>query len=168
MRIVILAATLVLFAAPAVSQTLLLKGAAGQIVSITAAELAALPHIAVAVNEHGQPHAYEGVALSALMARVGVAADKPTRGAGLATVVRVTARDGYQVVLALAETDPATAKGRVIVADREAGRPLGDQQGPFRLVVEDDLRPARSARQVARIEVLDLATTAGAVAPHRP
>jgi hypothetical protein len=32
------------------------------------------------------------------------------------------------------------------------------EEGPFRLVIEDDLRPARSARQVERIEVINLST----------
>jgi hypothetical protein len=31
--------------------------------------------------------------------------------------------------------------------------------GPFRLVIEDDLRPARSARQIERIEAVNLSTT---------
>jgi hypothetical protein len=70
----------------------------------------------------------------------------------------VSARDGYQVVVSLAETDAVTRTARMIVADREAGAPLKSDDGPFRLVVEDDLRPARSARQVERIELLNLST----------
>jgi hypothetical protein len=96
--------------------------------------------------------------LGDVLARVGAPRGEAIKGPELATVVRFTARDGYQVVLDLAQTDPVTRASRVIVADREAGAPLKDD-GPFRLVIEDDLRPARSARQIEKIEVLRLSTT---------
>ena len=62
------------------------------------------------------------------------------------------------MVVSLAETDAVTRAAKMIVADREAGAPLKAEEGPFRLVIEDDLRPARSARQVERIEVINLST----------
>jgi hypothetical protein len=155
----ILAGALALATTQANAQTLKLEGQAGQHAVVTAAELAALPHETIKVVFHGQAHAFEGAPLAALLAKVGAPAGEAIKGRELATVVRVTARDGYQVVLGLAETDPGTRAGRVIVADREDGRPLGADDGPFRLVVSDDLRPARSARQVERLEVLNIATT---------
>jgi hypothetical protein len=146
----------VLAATPAAAQTLDVIGPAGQHAVFTAKEVAAMPHVRVAVNQHGQAHAYEGVPLAEIVAAVGAARGDAVKGPELATVIRVTAADGYQVVLGLAETDPGTRAGRVVIADREAGRPLPAQDGPFRLVVEGDLRPARSARQVEVIEVLPL------------
>lgn len=156
-------ATLVLIAglaaAPAaLAQSVALVGPDGQTATLTAAYLAALPQVAVSVTQHGQVHAYEGALLGPIVARVGAASGKAIHGAELATVIRVSAADGYQVVLGLAETDPATRAGRVILADRADGAPLKDG-GPFRLVVEDDLRPARSATQVVKIEVLRLSTS---------
>lgn len=79
------------------------------------------------------------------------------RGAALARYVVVTASDGYRAVLSLAEPDSATVRtapgGPVLLADRVDGRPPGTEDGPLRLVVPGDLRPARSVRGVARIEV---------------
>jgi hypothetical protein len=132
--------------------------------TITAAEFKAMPRVSAHVVQHDQPHDFEGVALSSVLARVGVDASKPMAGRDLAAAVRVTAADGYQVVIALPDIDPATHKALVIVADHEAGQPLKPEQGPYRLVVGDDIRPARSARQVTKIEVVDLATSSKAPA----
>jgi hypothetical protein len=78
-------------------------------------------------------------------------------GAALTDVLIVTARDGYQVVLSLAEIDPAMRRNaNVILADHDNGGEIGDADGPFRLAVDGDLRPARSARMVTRIEVRQL------------
>jgi len=135
-----------------------LVGPDGQAGELTSREAAALPHDAVTLEAHGRRTTYQGLALGTVVARVGAAQGKAIHGTELATVVRVTAADGYQVVLGLAETDPGTRPNRVILADRADGAPLGPEEGPFRLVVEGDLRPARSARNVVRIEVLRLST----------
>lgn len=127
--------------------------------TITAAQFASLPWASAHVTQHDQTHDFEGVALTRLLAPLGVDAAKPLQGRDLAAAIRVTAADGYQVVLALSEIDPATRKAPVLLADRDGGKPLDAANGPYRLVVADDIRPARSARQVTRIEVLDLATS---------
>jgi hypothetical protein len=147
-----------LAAGPAAAQTLSLSGEAGQHATLTAAQVAALPHVHVRVMQHGQPHAYDGVLLSDLLARVDAPHGEAIKGRELATVIRVSAHDGYQVVISLAETDGVTRAAKMIVADREAGAPLKAEEGPFRLVIEDDLRPARSARQIERIEVINLSS----------
>ena len=152
-------------AAPAAwAQGLALVGADGNIQTLSAADLAAMPHVVLTVKQHGQAHAFEGVLLGEVAARAGAAQGKAIHGPELATVIRVSAGDGYQVVLGLAETDPGTRADRVILADRADGAAL-KEDGPFRLVVEGDLRPARSARNVVKIEVLRLAT-GGPAAPH--
>ena len=142
-------------AGPAIAQTVTLKGSDGQSASLSAADLAALPQVKLIVTHHGKTSTFEGAPLADVVARVGAASGKAVRGPELATVVRVTAKDGYQVVFGLAETDPGTRKGRIILAARDAAGPLKDD-GPFRIVVEDDLRPARSARMVETIEVIRL------------
>ena len=124
----------------------------------TAAEINALPHETVRVSFHGAAHIYEGVPLGRLLADVGAPSGESMRGKALTLALRASASDGYHVVLSLAETDPAMRRARVIVADREAGAPLSREVGPLRLVVEGDLKPARSVRQLARLEILDLAT----------
>jgi hypothetical protein len=159
-RFAALALGAALFCGSAAAQTLTLLGEAGQRATLNAAEIAALPHVHLKVSQHGQPHAYDGVLLSDLLGKVGAPRGEGIKGRELATVVRITARDGYQVVVSLAETDAVTRAARMIVADREAGAPLKPEEGPFRLVVEDDLRPARSARQVEQIELVNLSTSA--------
>ena len=123
----------------------------GKTATLTAVQIAALPHVSVVIDQEGAKRTYEGVPVSRLLAEVG--APSGGMGAVLANAVVVTSRDGYAVVLSLAETDPATRKDRAILADRVDGRPLSERDGPYRLVVEGDLRASRFARQVASISV---------------
>jgi hypothetical protein len=141
----------------AAAKSLEVVGPDGQGATMTAADLAGLPRQQVKLDKRGKAATYEGPSLGAIAARIGAASGKAIHGAELATVIRVTGADGYQVVLGLAETDPATRREHVILADRADGAPLAGD-GPFRLVVGGDLRPARSARNVARIEILRLST----------
>jgi hypothetical protein len=50
---------------------------------------------------------------------------------------------GYRAVFALAESDPSFHAGEV-VADAMDGKPLDTGSGPFKLVITEDKRPARS------------------------
>ena len=153
-------------AGQAMAQTVALKGPDGQSASLSPADLAALPQVKLTVTHHGKTETFEGAPLADVVARVGAASGKAVRGPELATVIRVTARDGYQVVFGLAETDPGTRKGKIILAGRDASGPL-KEDGPFRIVVEDDLRPARSARMVETIEVVRLANAASVAGEHK-
>lgn len=155
----LIAASLGLGAA-AQAQTVAVTGPDGRVATQSRADLAAMPRQSVELDQHGKVSTYEGALLGDVVARVGAATGKAIHGPEMATVVRVTASDGYQVVLGLAETDPGTRRERVILADRAGGEPLA-ADGPFRLVAEGDLRPARSARNVERIEVLRMATPPG-------
>ncbi len=67
----------------------------------------------------------------------------------------VSAADGYQAVIALPETDPDFTDQTIILANKMDGEELPPNFGPYRLVVPQDKRPARSAMRVTRIEVLD-------------
>ena len=166
MRVLILASLGALaIVSSAMAEPLILEGR-GKIARVSAAQIAAMPHRQIQVNQHGREHLFSGVPLSALLAQVGVSLSQPLSGKDLASAVRVTARDGYQVVLSLSELDPATRSGDVLVADGDHGKPLAEAEGPLRLVVADDLRPARSARQITRIEVLELATSIKAAGAH--
>ena len=92
-----LAAALAVVAVPAVAQTLVLKGPTGQTVTLSKADIAALPHVGFTFDAHGQKHAYEGVLLIDLLARVGTPTGKALGGKALADAVRTTSADGYQV-----------------------------------------------------------------------
>lgn len=156
-----LVAFAVALASTARAQDLKLIGEAGQVVSLAPADIAALPHVALKVQVEGKAVAFGGAPLSSILARVGAPYGPALRGPALADVVIIKARDGYTVALALAETDPAFRKDQVILADSADGASLPDTAGPYRLVVEGDLRAARSARMVVSIEVRRLSAAAG-------
>lgn len=117
--------------------------------------LKALPHKTVTVhNPHtNADETYSGVELIDLLAGLGVPHGKALRGRALSEYVVATGSDGYKAVLALAEADPAFHPGEVIVADSMDGKPLDPKIGPFRLVVTEDKRPARSVHNLVSLEL---------------
>ncbi|MET0337139.1 MAG: hypothetical protein ABW063_05185 [Caulobacter sp.] len=138
---------------PALAQELKVQTSAGT-KAVTAAEIAKLPRLSLATQWHGQSANYEGPLLSdVLQLAGGVPLGETLRGPALANVVVADTSDGYRVALALAEVDPAMSTRRVIVADRKDGKPLPAQEAPFRLVVDGDKRPARSARNLISVKV---------------
>jgi DMSO/TMAO reductase YedYZ molybdopterin-dependent catalytic subunit len=145
-----------LIATPALAEDLRLTGPAGQSAALTAAEFAALPHVDLTVTLEGKTLAFQGVPLSVLVAKVGAPQGDTLRGKAMSDVVLVSAKDGYVVALALADTDAKMRKEQVILADRMNGAPLPDNAAPYRLVVEGDLRAARTARMVTAIAVRHL------------
>jgi hypothetical protein len=135
------------------SSSVALTGLDGQQSTLTLPELDALPRVKISANEHGTLHVFEGALLGDVLAKVGAPAGKAIHGAELADVVIVEARDGYKVALDLAGTDAAMRTARVILADRMDGSALDADKGPFQLVVEGDLRPARAVRMVSVIHI---------------
>jgi hypothetical protein len=135
--LLMLAALAALFASPAFAQSVALKG------------------------PDGQTATYEGPLLIDVLARVGTPTGKAIHGPEMADVILVSASDGYQVAFGLAEADPGTRANRMILADRMDGAAISATDGPFKVVVEGDLRPARSARMVTAISVIRLQTAAG-------
>ena len=156
-----LAFGLALILAPglAAAQDLALKGPAGQSVTVTPADLAAMPHVTLTLSVEGKTHTYEGVPLTALLAKVGAPSGKAIKGQELRDVVLVTGKDGYAAAITLAETDALVRKEQVILADKADGAPLPDTQAPYRLVIEGDQRGARMARMVTTIELRRLPLT---------
>jgi hypothetical protein len=138
------------------AQSLTLSGLAGEKALLSASDVAALPHQSVTLQLEAKSEACEGVPLSLILAKVGAPQGKALRGPELADVVEVGTADGYRVALALAETDPLMRGDKVFLADRCNGAGMAPSEGPFRLVVLGDGRPARSARQVTTITLLRL------------
>lgn len=148
----------VLVASGAAAQSIALTGLAGEKAQLTAADIAALPHQAVTLQLEGKTEACDGVPLSLILAKVGAPQGKALRGPEMADAILVGAADGYHVALALAEADPLMrGEDQIFLADRCSGGPMAPPEGPFRLVVVGDKRPARSARQVTSITLLRLA-----------
>ena len=114
---------------------------------------ASLPRAQVTATAHGKSLDCEGVELHALLQKAN-ALPAELRGPALASYVLVTARDDYRVVYALAEFDPSLGKNRAVLADRCDGQPLGEEDGPLRLVAPSEARPARWVRQVKSVTVV--------------
>jgi hypothetical protein len=121
--------------------------------TLTAAQLSALPRDSVRMRFHDGPeHLFTGPRLATLLRQAGVKVDS-LRGRGTAQYLLVEATDGYRSVFSLGEIADDIGAGRAILADRMDGAPLPASEGPFRMVVPGDRRPARSVRQVARVVV---------------
>lgn len=125
-----------------------------QTIPIDAATLATLPREAVTATAHGKTLQCEGVALPALLRAANALSPEPLRGGQLANYVLVTARDGYRAVFSLAELEPTLGNRKVLLVDRCDGQPLGDDDGPLRLIAPEESRPARWVRQVQSITVV--------------
>lgn len=122
---------------------------------LSANELKGMTRITVTFhNSHtNADETYAGVRLAELLAKVGAPLGDGLRGKALASYVVATGSDGYRSVLSLGEIDPAFHPGEVVVADTMDSKPLDAHNGPFKLVVTEDKRPARSVRNLVQIEM---------------
>src|SRR5262245_12104455 len=84
------------------------------------------------------------VALEDILRLAGVPLGQALRGQELTKYVVIEAADGYRVVFALAELDPAFRDHLVLLADRQDGQSVPEKDGPLRLIVPD--RPAGCGR----------------------
>ncbi len=138
------------------STTLTLQGLAGKTLTLTAPDLAALPHQSVTVtNGHSKTQeTYSGVPLSNLLAKVGVPHGPDIKGPLFLLGVIAEGTDGYRVLFSLTEIDPALHTGDILVADSLDGKPLL-ADGAFKLVASEDRRPARWVRNLKSISLIN-------------
>lgn len=123
-------------------------------ITVSSETLTGLPHVKAEAKEHENPTAtYEGVTLGSILERAGIPRGEKLRGSALRAIVVVTATDGYQVVFTLAETDPAFTDRLIILADKKDGKPLPEKEGPYRIIVPTEKRPARWIRNVKTIAI---------------
>ena len=141
---------------PSAATTLEIKGDIEKPLSLSIEDLRAMPRKTVKVtNPHeGKEETYEGVLLSDLLKRAGVASGKDLRGTALATYILAEASDGYRVVFSIGEIDPDLHDSEIIVADTMDGGAMGGNIGPLRLVVPHDKRPARWVRMLRSVSVV--------------
>jgi hypothetical protein len=157
----LLTLTLVLAAAPRPARAdapglRLVYGA--KVVTLTAEDIAALPHQTITtVDGHDhKSHAYSGIPVRDLLARVGVSYGDKMKGGQLRLAVIVRSSDGYVITYAAAEFDAAYRPTTILLVDGEDGAKESPNVGPFRLVAPGDTRPARWARMVTSLEVVAL------------
>jgi len=121
---------------------------------LSPATLAGLPRREASVTDmHGGPATYSGVELGAVLARAGVPQGEALRGRDLAAYAVVIASDGYRVVFALPELDPAFTDRLVLLADQRNGQALPASLAPFRIVIPAEKRQARWIRNAVEIDV---------------
>jgi len=142
-------------AAPGTANLLTITAGPGERGVFTPATLKEYPHQTVTIFNHhtNKNETYSGVPLMDLLAHLGVPHGKDLMGKVLADYVVATGSDGYRSVVALGEIDPDFHPGTVLIADTLDGKPLDAKTGPFRLVVTEDKKPARSVRNLVSIEV---------------
>ena len=140
-------------AARAAPTVVVVTGEDGRSLSFGVQDVDALPQASATISHEGKTYGFRGALLYEVLKKAGAPLDAAMRGPALSDVVIVTAADGYMVTLALSDLEPSIRPVKVILADATAdGSPLG-ADGPFRLVIDGDLKPARSERNVVAMEV---------------
>jgi DMSO/TMAO reductase YedYZ molybdopterin-dependent catalytic subunit len=131
------------------------QGLVDKPLGLSAADLAGMPRQTVEARDHdGKLARFTGVTLTEVLKAAGAPLGEKLRGTQLSKFVLVEAADGYRVVFALPELEPAFTDEIVLVADRRDGQPLSAAEGPLRLVVPGEKRQARWVRQVKTLKVL--------------
>jgi DMSO/TMAO reductase YedYZ molybdopterin-dependent catalytic subunit len=104
-------------------------------------------------DKDGKDHTYSGVLLSDLLQKAGVTMGPELKGENLTKYLLVDASDGYQVTFALAELDKSYTDRMIILANQVDGKPLPPADGPFRIIVQDEKKPARCIKQVIGFKI---------------
>ncbi|MDO7886194.1 molybdopterin-dependent oxidoreductase [Hymenobacter cheonanensis] len=139
----------------AAAATLRLEGLVATPRTLSAAEIAALPHREQATTDKdGKKHVYRGVALRDVLHLAGAPEGKAIHGPVLAEAVLASAADGYQAVFALPEIDADFSPQTILLADLRDGQPLPAHDGPYQLIVPLEKKPARWVRQVTALRVV--------------
>lgn len=144
---------LTLQAALASCQQLTIQTESGKTTVLTRADIEALPHVKITT---GAPTTFEGILLKALLEKAGVGFGETLKGKRLASCLLVEAADGYRVVIALPEIDPAFSDKQMVLAFLKDGKPLDEKEGPYRIVIPDEKRMARWVRQVTTFKIVDV------------
>ena len=155
--LIAISALFLTFAAPALAQegpTLMIDGAVAHPLTLTAADLAALPqsdvHITYVTGHGPEDATYSGVSLWSLIEKAGLGAVFKDRKTHLAHSLTLSATDGYVIVLALGEIDPDLEGKPAIIALKRNGVAL-DAKETFRLALPGDKHGARNMHLLTHI-----------------
>ena len=143
-------------AAQAWAQQLTIQNDDGKRTVLSRADLEALPHVKVQATAHDVSATFEGVAVKTVLEKAGIAFGEGMRGKRLASCLLVEAADGYKVVIALPEMDPGFTDKQVVLAFLKDGKAMDSKEGPYRIVIPDEKRPARWIRQVTGLKIVDV------------
>src|SRR4029077_18630434 len=138
-------------------QQLTIQTDSGKPVFLSRTDLEALPRVKVAASENSSgPVNFEGVTLKSVLEKAGVGFGESMKGKRLSNCLLVEAADGYRAVIALPELDPAFTDKQTLLAFLRDGKPLGEKEGPYRIVMPDEKRMARWVRQVTTLKIVDV------------
>jgi len=138
-------------------QQLTIQTDSGKQVVLSRADLETLPHIKATAAERSSGQVqFEGVTLKNVLEKAGVAFGESMKGRRLTNCLLVEASDGYRAVIALPELDPAFTDKQILLAFLRDGKPLGEKEGPYRIVIPDEKRMARWVRQVTTLKIVDV------------
>jgi hypothetical protein len=137
-------------------QQLIIQVETGKRVVLGRTEIGALPRTIVMTGGPQTQTKFEGVGLKLLLEKAGVEFGESLRGKRLASCLVVEAADGYRVVMALPELDPAFNEKEVLLAFLQDGKALDDKQGPYRLVIPNEKRMVRWVKQVTTLRIVDV------------
>jgi len=140
------------FAGAAHAQSIIVKGPRGDTATVTEKDLRGMTRASVTIP-YGAKATYSGALVSDILATIGAPSDKRLHGAPVNQILIVTGSDGFTTVLALAEVEKSFKTQPVILADEENGKALPAKEGPFRLIIGGELKPARSVFDVTAIEL---------------
>lgn len=135
-------------------QQLTIQDEGGKQTVLARADIEALPRLKVTTGASSSSATFEGVSLNSVLEKAGVGLGETMKGKRMASYLLVEAADGYRVVFALPEIDPAFGDKRVILAFLKDGKPLDAKEGPYRIVVPDEKRMARWVRQVTTLKII--------------
>lgn len=147
---------LTLQATLATGQQLTVQAEGGKQTVLARADIEALPHVKVTTAASGISTTFEGVPLRAVLEKAGVGLGETLKGKRMASCLLVEAADGYRVVIALPELDPAFSDKQIVLAFLKDGKTLNDKEGPYRIVIPDEKRMARWVRQVTTLKIVDV------------
>lgn len=103
-----------------------------QLLTLTAADLAAMPRAKATTTSNGITTVYEGVAVADVLKKgAGAPLGAGMRGNALSTYVLASASDGYQAVLSLGELDPDVTDGEFLLVDTTNGKSMFGETGAF-------------------------------------
>ena len=132
--------------------TITISGTVQHPLTLTAADLKAMPGIDVAVNQQTDRGPSDGKFHGVLLWQVltkAVLIDSSEKNAYIRHTIVITGKDGYAAALSEGEIDPRLEGKQVIVAIEKDGQPLDAPQ----LVVPGDAHGSRGVHDVMSIEV---------------
>jgi hypothetical protein len=137
-------------------QQLTVQNEDGKSVVLARNQIETMPHVKVTTGTTATAATFEGVPLEAVLEKAGVEFGETLKGKRLASCLLVEAADGYRVVIALPELDPAFNSKQIVLAFLKDGKPLDEKEGPYRVVIPDEKRMARWVRQVTALKIVNV------------